>query len=259
MITSLANPKVKFARALHHRKARARERHFLIEGLRLVEAAVEAGVVPKFVFYIASFVDDPRGDQLIQTLLEQGATVELVSEAVLKTLADTVTPQGIVAVVPFVTLSPPSNPTLSLILDSLRDPGNVGTVLRSALAAGVDEVLIAPRTVDVYNAKVVRAAMGAHFRLPIIHCRNWEGVREHVGDRPVWLADVNATRPYYAVDWTRPCALIISNEATGPSSEARETASGSIRIPMRGPAESLNAAIAASVILFEALRQRETT
>ena len=141
--------------------------------------------------------------------------------------------------------------------DGIQDPGNLGALLRSAEAVGVAQVLCAGGTVDAYSPKVVRAAMGAHFRLAVEQDLGWEQVGEWLAfvDH-VYAADAEAAMPYYAADWRQPSALIIGNEARGLSDEARALGGKPIGIPMRGRAESLNAAVAGSVILFEALRQR---
>jgi TrmH family RNA methyltransferase len=173
----------------------------------------------------------------------------------MKALADTVSPQGVLSVVPFVELAPPPSLSLGLVVDRLRDPGNLGSIFRSANAAGVEQVILAPKTVDPYNPKVVRGAMGAHFRLPIV-ALSWPEIAETLVGVRVLLADVRAERAYYEVDWTQPSALIVGGEAHGASPEAAGLAAATITIPMHGGAESLNAAMAASVILFEAARQR---
>jgi TrmH family RNA methyltransferase len=142
-----------------------------------------------------------------------------------------------------------------LILDLLRDPGNLGTILRSAEAAGVGQVILTPGTVDLYNPKVVRGGMGAHFRLAATHL-DWAAASARAVGRAVWLADMAGERRYDEVDWTAPSSLIVGGEAEGYSQEAASLATGTVRIPMEGGAESLNAAMAATVILFEAARQR---
>jgi TrmH family RNA methyltransferase len=148
-------------------------------------------------------------------------------------------------------------PGIILVLDAIQDPGNMGALLRSAEAVGVAEVLGASGTVDVYSPKVVRAAMGAHMRLAITQDLSWDAIAERLAlvDQ-VYAADAAATMPYFAADWRQPSALIIGNEAHGLSDNARALARSPIGIPMHGRAESLNAAVAGSVILFEALRQR---
>jgi len=256
MITSVANEKVKYVCSLYRRRVRYRERHFVIEGVRLVEEAFRAGIVPALVFYSEGTDAIPGGRELLAEIKKIGDySVFIVSEQVMKALTDTVSPQGVLAVVPFVELAPPLSPSLVLVIDHLRDPGNLGAILRSANAAGVEQVILAPKTVDPYNPKVVRGAMGAHFRLPTM-ALSWPEIAEALAGVQILLADVRAERAYYEVDWTRPSALIIGGEAHGASQEAKELAAATIAIPMRGGAESLNAAVAASVILFEAARQR---
>jgi TrmH family RNA methyltransferase len=258
MITSLTNEKVKYVRALQsRRRVRQRERRLVFEGVRLVEEAVRAGVSPDFVFYTEPVegADNERGRRLLASLREMGVPCYAVSEAVMVACADTEAPQGILAVLPIPNLSRPEHTTLTLILDCVRDPGNLGTALRTALAAGVEQVLLSPGTVDASNPKVVRAAMGAHLRLPVI-ALGWEAVAEVVAGYNVWLAAADGETPYTAVDWTQPTALIIGGEATGAGERSRALARGQISIPMTGGVESLNTAIAAAVILFEIVRQR---
>jgi RNA methyltransferase, TrmH family len=144
---------------------------------------------------------------------------------------------------------------LLLVLDEISTPGNLGTMLRTAAAAGADGVLLGPGCVDLYNPKVVRGSMGAHLRLPA-HSQSWDEIAQTVQRMQVWLATVQAERAYTAVNWQPPSALIIGSEATGASEAARQLATGSITIPMHAATESLNAAMAAGIILFEAVRQR---
>jgi TrmH family RNA methyltransferase len=147
-----------------------------------------------------------------------------------------------------------------LVLDAVQDPGNVGTLLRSAEAAGVGQVLCGPGTGDVYSPKVVRAAMGAHFTLALQADVSWDALAEMLRATPhIYAAVGAATTPYYAADWRGPAALIIGNEAHGIGREALALATQQVCIPMQGQAESLNAAVAGSIILFEALRQRKTS
>jgi TrmH family RNA methyltransferase len=143
------------------------------------------------------------------------------------------------------------------VVDAVQDPGNLGTLLRSAEAVGVAQVLCARGTVDAYSPKVVRAAMGAHLRLAIEQDLSWDEIGAQLTSVDhIYAAEAGARMPYYAADWRQPSALIIGNEAHGLSEEARSHATKLISIPMRGRAESLNAGVAGSIILFEALRQR---
>lgn len=256
MITSTANDKVKYVQSLSRRRVRYREGHFVIEGLRLVDEARRAGVRPALLFHTDGVTATPQGCQLVEAMRDIAAQTFDVSQGVMKALSSTVTPQGILAVVAMPELSPSADPWLVLVVDGLRDPGNLGAILRSAEAAGVGQVLLSPGTVDVYNPKVIRGAMGAHFRLPIHADVSWSEVIEAVGRRPVWLADAHGEHVYHEVDWIPPSALIVGGEARGASTQARALATSRVAIPMQGGAESLNAAVAAGVILFEATRQR---
>jgi TrmH family RNA methyltransferase len=177
-----------------------------------------------------------------------------VSDKVLAAISDTVTPQGVVAVVPFPQIDV-ARRSLLLVLDNVRDPGNVGTLLRSAAAAGVDEVLVAPDSADPYSPMVVRAAMGAHFRLALGEA-DWPAIAGRVAGLAVLLADAAGEVAYDRHDWQTPSALIVGGEAEGASAEGRALAAQRVRIPMQRDSESLNAAVAGSVILFEAARQR---
>lgn len=252
-ISSPENPKVKEMRSLHRRSARHSERLFLVEGLRLVEEALASGLTPRLAFCVPQRLQEtPRGQALLSRL-ESLPAAFCTTPAILDSMADTVTPQGVVAAVPLPEL--PARPTgLLLILDGLRDPGNCGTVLRTAEAAGVGLVYCAPGTVDPFSPKVVRAGMGAHFRLPLRVARGWAEIADALAGRQVLLAEARGGQSYDAVDWSQPTALIIGGEATGPGEEARRLATGTVSIPMAGAAESLNAAVAAGILLFAALR-----
>jgi RNA methyltransferase, TrmH family len=149
----------------------------------------------------------------------------------------------------------PPNPTLILILDSIRDPGNLGTILRTAAAAGVAGVWLGPGCVDAYNPKVVRSSMGALLRLPLAG-GSWPEIAASAEKLTVYLAAADGERVYTAVDWTEPAALIIGSEASGAGRQAHQLAHERISIPIKRHTESLNAAVAGAVILFEAVRQR---
>jgi TrmH family RNA methyltransferase len=269
MLTSLTNDRVKLACALQtQRKAREKEGRFVVEGVRLLEEAARAGAQIDFAFYTSDA--DERAQAALLAARKRGATLIEVSPLVMRHCSDTEHPQAVLAVVAFALAAfLPSPPPvreagvmqgITLICDRLADPGNLGTLLRAAAAVGAAVALLAPGTVDAYNPKVVRGGMGAHFHLPI-HSMGWEQIAAHIGALRVRLADMqraglqSAIR-YDLADWTLPSAIIIGSEAEGPSPEARAAASEVVFIPMPGLSESLNAAMAGSIILFEALRQR---
>ena len=257
VITSVSNARVKEARSLQRKRRRYTAGRILIEGVRLVRDALSSGLAPEVVFYVPEQAE--AGLQSVALLRDlQAAHVECVavSPAVFASLAETLTPQGIAAVVPMPSLALPAHPALALVLDGVADPGNAGTLLRSAEAAGADLALFAPGAVDAYNDKTLRAGMGAHFRLPLRMCAAWEEVWAALSTVPrIYVAEAGADLSYDAADWRQPSVLIVGNEAQGPSAEARRVAVP-VAIPMHGGTESLNAAMAGTVILFEAARQR---
>ncbi len=256
-ITSGANPRVKRIRSLlANRKDRRRERLFVIEGVRLVEEALRTNTeIVTLLYDPEQLGQHERGGALVERVRNMRGAYVATGE-VLAAASDTVTPQGVVAVVRWPEITARAT-GIQLVLDAVQDPGNVGTLLRSAEATGVTEVLCVSGTVDVYSPKVVRAAMGAHFRLPVRQDLHWDEMDEALGPADnIYIAEAQGRMPYYAADWRQPSILIVGNEANGIGPEARARATKVISIPMAASVESLNAAVAGSVILFEAARQR---
>lgn len=289
LISSPSNPKVAYLASLHDAKGRAKARALLVEGLRVVTMALDCGVMPRLLLYQPELLErSPAGRVLVARLLDLARRGDgellAVTERVLARASDTQTPAGVVAAVPWDAVAADTvwarrmsgakrqSPPLVLLLDGLADPGNLGTILRSALAADVDEVWLTPGSADVYGPKVVRAASGAHFLLPLRPNYSWETcaatlaslAAQHPPSSPeaedgmqVLLAEARGPRAYSTYDLNQPTCLIIGNEAHGPSAAARRLATATLTIPMSNGVESLNAAIAASVILFETRRHRE--
>lgn len=258
LITSPHNPRVQRVQALlEQRKERYAERAFVVEGVRLMEEALASGQQPELTLYSERLSE--RGMKMMRDLEARGAEVLEVPDKLMDRLAATETSQGLAAVFPMPEPELPEGLDFALIVDTLRDPGNLGTLLRSAAAAGAQAALISPGAADPYAPKVLRAGMGAHFRLPIIQAR-WEAIRAGVKLRQpaltVWLAEPEAGTPCWQANLREPLALIISSEADGASPEAKALADQRITIPMPGKSESLNAATAASILLFEIVRQR---
>ena len=253
MITSSQNPKLKLVRTLQGRAKERREANaFVVEGVRLVEEAVKADWQFEFVLFSDGLSE--RGKELVTTLTANQIEVEETSGDLLQNLSETETPQGILAVLPLANLPIPDSPNFVLIPDQIRDPGNLGTLLRTAAAAGAQAALLPPETTDAFAPKVLRAGMGAHFRLPV-HSMRWDEIREQIIDLQIYLADMNG-RSCWETDLRQPLALIIGSEAEGASEEARKLTAQKIAIPMPGNIESLNAGVAGSVLMFEVLRQR---
>ena len=258
MITSPANPKVKLVTGLQtSRRTRQREDRFVVEGRRLVEDALTAGMAPDFVLHTPAWAASSDGARLLEAIGRAGIPSYAVSDDLFAHCSDTETPPGVLAVLPLPALAPPTAPTLVVVADRIRTPGNLGAILRTAAAAGVEAVLLPPGNTDPFNPKVVRGAMGAHFRLPLVRL-GWEQARARLAGLDRWLAAAGSGQRYDQVDWTRPVALIIGGEAGGAGQEAESLAGGAVQIPMPGGMESLNAAVAAGVLLFEVVRQRSS-
>ena len=249
MITSLQNDRVKLAFGLlSGSKSRRKAGKIALEGVRLIRDAVEAGYVPDFLLY------DPAAVDLTPLNLPPNLLLE-ASPEIIRHVSATEQPQGVVGVFPMPAPSVPRTVQRVLILDAISDPGNMGTILRTAAAAGVDVVLLAPGCVDPYNDKTLRAGMGAHFRVPVV-AQSWDKIAITCDGLNISLAAMDGDLAYDAADWTQDWALIIGSEAHGVSESAYQLAHQHVMIPMAAETESLNAASAAAVILFEAARQR---
>lgn len=257
MITSTANRRVKWVRALQtKRHARHEEGVFVIEGVRLAREAVASQLPVNLVLYTDHLGRQERG--LVNNLARLGAEVEVVSDSVMAACSSTESPPGLLVVLPTPSIPSPEQLSLALVADRIADPGNLGTILRTALASGVEALFLTKGTVDPFNPKVVRGAMGAHFHLPI-EILEPGALAQRLDGLEIWVAEAGQGMLYHEVNWRQPIALIISCEAHGPQPAIRSLAKGQVQIPMIGPTESLNAAIAAAVILFEIVRQRGET
>lgn len=249
MITSTTNERVKLARALlTDVKARRKAGLIALEGVRLVSDALNAGVTPEFLLFNPEQIDPTHLNAVSSTLLGADASV-------IKHISGTEHPQGIVGVFPMPSLPVPQSPRRVLILDALRDPGNVGTILRTAAAAGVEVVLFSPGCVDAYNDKVLRGGMGAHFRIALRDF-SWDEIESFTKDTGIYLADIQGDVTYDAADWSAAWSLIVGSEADGASADAERIATQKVFIPMSADSESLNAAVATGIILFEAAKHK---
>lgn len=254
MITSPSNPRVKWVRALQTRRSsRSDEAAYVVEGERMAREALAAGAAARAVFYTEHL--DARGRGLVNSLQRAGASAEAVSEAAMAAMSATETPPGLLVVLPIPEPALPQPITLAVVADRMADPGNLGTLIRTCRAAGVQALFLSEGTVDPYNPKVIRGAMGAHLHLPILPASTAEILRRLQGV-PLWLAEARQGVAYHQVDWRSPAGLVIGGEAAGASDNLRAACQGTVHIPLRGDSESLNAAIAAAVLLFEIARQR---
>jgi TrmH family RNA methyltransferase len=256
MITSTSNPKIKHVRELQTRaKARRETGTFVVEGVRLAEEALASGWQPQFTFFSEGL--SPRGQQLLEKIRDRDIPVLQVAPHVMQYASETKTAQGLILVMTIHSQDLPEKLDFCLIPDQVRDPGNLGSMLRSANAANVQAVLLPPGSADVFAPKVLRSGMGAHFHLSI-RILDWEGIhklsREH--HLRLILAAASGGEVYTQIDMRTPLALIVGGEAEGAGKEARNLADTLVHIPMPGGTESLNSSTAASILLFEAVRQR---
>jgi TrmH family RNA methyltransferase len=255
MITSTSNNHIKLVRALQSRShTRKVESAFVAEGVRLIEEAVNAQWPLAYILFDQTLSE--RGRAIIEEIQQANlCDVFEITPNLMTDISDTETPQGILAVLKQKPLPLPVHPTFLVLADQVRDPGNMGTLLRTAEAAGADGIILSPGTVDAFSPKVVRSAMGAHFHLPI-HALPWEEIRPLVMGLPIFLASAEAGIPLWEADFKQPCVLLVGGEAFGATPMGENLATDRVTIPMAGRAESLNAAIAAGILIAEVLRQR---
>jgi TrmH family RNA methyltransferase len=200
----------------------------------------------------------PHGHSAVNRLAAGGGEAVEVSADVLQACSDTATPQGLLAVLEWPELPLPQPLEWAVVADGISNPGNLGSLMRASEAFGVQALILAPGCVDALNPKVVRGGMGAHFRLPI-RMLEWKPIRELLDGFRIWLAEAREGKSVEDADWSGQTALILGGEAAGPGEQARALAEGSVHIPMRGKTESLNAAVAGGILLYEIARQREST
>lgn len=258
MITSASNPKLQLVTSLiRYKKSRDEQNLFVAEGVRLVEDAHHRTILPEFVLYTQSLSD--RGRALVDSLSHHGVPVYDVAETVFKPGVDTEHSQGIVGVFTRDLMTFPEKPTFLLLVDGVRDPGNMGTLMRSALAAGVEGVITTEGTVDVFSPKVVRAGMGAHFSLPVWQT-SWQEVNLRFlpskTDVAFFVTVVADGAEFWSQSYQQPCVIVVGGEAEGVSSQALCRADTRITIPMARNTESLNASTAGTLVLYEVFRQR---
>lgn len=259
MISSTANVHVKQAAALGKKAKFRRETGlFVVEGPRMV------GELPKeriqAVYATEKFLSSPENRDMVK-----GLKTETVTEEVLKAMSDTQSPQGILALVrqyeyslEDILKAGERQMPLLMILETLQDPGNLGTILRAGEGAGVTGIIMDRETADIYNPKVIRSTMGSVFRVPFVYVDDLKGTLALLKSRGVRLfaAHLKGQAFYDQADYGGPSGFLIGNEAAGLSEETAQLADQYVKIPMAGKVESLNAAIAASILMFEAARQR---
>ena len=269
MITSVTNKTVQRIASYSSRgRSRREDKVFVIEGIRMLREA-PAEDIREIYFtegYIGKALKGPDKELLNRLTDDSRIATDTVADIVMNRMADTRTPQGVLAVVAQHHYSTDdilgrshnirSGKNLLLILEDVQDPGNIGTMFRAGEAAGVKGHVLSPACADVYSPKVVRSTMGAIFRMPFMVCKDLTSFLKTLKDTKIYAAAMDAEKCYDRCDYTGNTAFLIGNEGAGLSAELRSCADTGIYIPMLGQVESLNAAITASLLSFEAARQR---
>ena len=256
MITSTSNPQVKRLLQLQKKsKARNEEKVFLVEGLRMFSEVPKERVEK---VYISESLYNRK--KLVQDLHD--FDVEILSDSVFSRVSDTKTPQGILCIVRQKTydlekIFKINNPHF-IILDNLQDPGNLGTIVRTAEGAGVDAVFLSKESVDIYNPKTIRSTMGSIYRMPVIYVEDLLKLLKTLKNQGIlsYAAHLEGERSYDLENYKTGTAILIGNEGNGLREEVANAADIRVKIPMQGQVESLNAAVAATVFMFEVARQR---
>ncbi|MTI68226.1 MAG: RNA methyltransferase [Firmicutes bacterium] len=262
IITSSSNKQIKLVKKLHKKKYRWKNKSFFTEGVRSVSEIIKSRDIKiKFILYSASLFDIEGGKDLFN-VIDKDLVFE-TTDNILKEVSDTKNPQGILAVVSF-NINELEDILLDdlnflVILDRVQDPGNMGTIIRTADAMGANGIITTSGCVDVYNPKTIRATMGSIFHMPILNRNNTIDLVNELKSKNISIISSYLTTDKYCYDinFNKNFALVIGNEANGINKEIVDISDEILKIPMTGKAESLNAAIASGIIMYEALKQRQ--
>ncbi len=259
MITSTSNPKIKqLVQLQKKKKVRDEKNVFLIEGIRMFEEIPREDILE--IYCTESFYD--KNPTALEVYKQTRIKIEILSDIVFQKVSETKTPQGILAVVKkrsYELEKILAHPNAHiLVLDAVQDPGNVGTIIRTAEAAGVTGIILSCDTADIYQPKVIRSTMGAIFRVPCVYVENLENSIEIMKNLRIriYAAHLKGKLCYNEVTYDKKIAFLIGNEGNGLSDEVANTADSWVKIPMEGQVESLNVATATTILVYEVYRQR---
>lgn len=260
-ITSMKNPLIKEIKSLYRKKDRLRGRAFIIEGIKIIEEAINNGYPIKNVIYTDQLLNTEGGTEFFEKIKELNNLV-YVSSNIFKEISDTENPQGILGIASFehkilndmIIIEKP----FLLLLDGVQDPGNMGTIIRTADAFNVNGIIITDGCVDPYNPKVVRATMGSIFRVPLYYTSNGTIELNKLKEMniKIFATSLEGSVPIYDADFNDGFVMVIGNESKGVSQDIFSISDKLIKIPMPGKSESLNAGVAASIIMYEVMKQR---
>ncbi len=260
-ITSPSNPIIKEIKSLYRKKGRWTKHLFLAEGIKVVEECIDNNCPIAHIVYSDELFNMGGGQALFDKIKSYDRLVR-IPHKLYREISDMESPQGVLAVIGFEVSTIEDldiqNSPFFLLLDEVQDPGNMGTIIRTADAFGIDGIIVTEGCVDIYNPKVVRSTMGSILRTPIFHEPERMGVIEKLKREGVKIYSTSLEGSQYIQDtnFKESCVLIIGNESKGVSKSLYSLADNLIKIPMLGKAESLNAAVASSIIMYEAMRQR---
>ncbi|KAB3529812.1 TrmH family RNA methyltransferase [Alkaliphilus serpentinus] len=263
IITSEGNPIIKSINGLKLKKNRQRQQQFVVEGVRMLEEAIRNGVNLEMVLYSQGLLKVNGGPQLL-TRLSDNFLIYKVDDKLMDKLSDTENPQGILAVASIKSIDIEklfNKDNLFIVtLDRIQDPGNMGTIIRTAEGAGADCVILTKGSVDPYNSKALRASMGAIFHIPVIQWEDDEAeLISTLKEKKIKLiaSDVDTKTLYLDIDYSNRFAIAIGNEANGISKRILEEADERIKIPIYGKIESFNASIAAAILIYKAVEGKQ--
>ena len=257
MITSTSNVQIKQIMALLKKnKERKEQKAFVIEGRKMFEEICQEKSRVIKAYFSDSYIKEQYGSRALPEI-----PYEVVADSVFEAMAETVTPQGVLAIVKMPEYSLEEmvkNAGTLVLLENLRDPGNLGTIIRTAEAAGVSGVILSKESVDIYNPKVIHSTMGAVYRVPFLYVEDFPGLLSDLKKQQVRLlaAHLKGDKTFENADYCGKVGILIGNEANGLSDEVAELAEEKVLIPMAGQVESLNAAVAAALLMYEAFRGR---
>lgn len=256
VITSKSNEKAKYIKSLNDKKGRQKEKAFYLEGVKVVNEVLDKrqAINLKFIACSKEILQNVNGGDKILKRIENKKNVIYFSQEVFKSISDTKTPQGILAVIGI-----PENEFVDkgknvLILDKIQDAGNIGTIIRTADAFGIDTIICTKGTVDVYSQKVLRSTMGSILREKIIYTDDISFLKEK-GYKLIGTVLDEKSISLEKFDFSKKCAFVMGNEANGISDEIKSICNEFVKIPMTGNAESLNVAVATSIILYSAYKK----
>ncbi len=261
IIKSQKNSKVKFLKKMYSSRQRKKAGYFVLEGFRLIEQALLNNAKIEQIFMTPSFYNSSQGEKII-SLISESTFLYLLDESLLSQIADTVNPQGVISLVKEVDIDLSyflKNINKILVLDQVQDPGNMGNLIRTAVAAGIEGIISLKGSVDIYNLKVIRASMGAIFVCPIINKMNLDEFlhicRSEYKEFQLICSTPRAANDYHQTNYNDKFLLVIGNEARGIREKIINMADITVKIPLRGEIESINAASAGSILMYQILNE----